>query len=109
MKIDYSDNNYLFADEHKRTPEYNICHQTIESPSVVSQSESTPSDGFSVAVISNDACDDRKARRRQTSWISTVLTAEGLSMFTATCTVVNYLAAGSMFFFRGLFLKVEHS
>jgi hypothetical protein len=28
------------------------------------------------------------------SWISTMMTPEGLSMFTATCTIVNYLSAG---------------
>jgi hypothetical protein len=61
--------------------------QINDSTSVISHhSEPTPADELSAAGLSIVS--------RRDSWISTVLTPEGLSMLTATCTVVNYLAAG---------------
>jgi hypothetical protein len=55
-----------------------------DSPSEMSHSEPPP-DGISAAGVSNAS-----------SWISNVLAPEGLSFFTATCTVV-YLTAASNF------------
>jgi hypothetical protein len=69
--------------------------QSIDSTSEMSNSE-PPLDRRSAAGLSNGTRSDRKTLRRESSWISKVLTPEGLSMFTATCTVV-YLTAASNF------------
>jgi hypothetical protein len=67
----------------------------FDSASVInSRSEAaTPADENSAADLSNHTTGGLSNRTRG-SWVSNVLTPEGLSMFTATCTVINYLAAG---------------
>jgi hypothetical protein len=81
-------------------------HEMMQSNAFENAPENSPSeagtpvdnDTSSTAGLSKRAGLSNHARgsnhSRSGSWVSDVLTLEGLSMFTATCTLVNYLAAG---------------
>jgi hypothetical protein len=54
----------------------------------------TPADPDAISAAGLSGLSRRSSFSRSGSLLSSVLTPEGLSQFTATCTVVNYLSAG---------------